>query len=45
LTLNDQQPPDALLAVSALTLGLVSALVEAKEELSSYDWQALRQMR
>lgn len=42
---NDQQPPDALLCVSALTLGLISALAEAKEELSSYDWQTLRQMR
>jgi gamma-glutamylcysteine synthetase len=42
---NDQQPPDALLSVSALTLGLVSALAEAKEEISLYDWQTLRQMR
>lgn len=42
---NDQQPPDGLLCVSALTLGLVSALSEAKEELLSYDWQILRQMR
>lgn len=42
---NDQQPPDALLSIAALTLGLVSALAEAKEELSSYDWQTLRQMR
>jgi gamma-glutamylcysteine synthetase len=42
---NDQQPPDALLSISALTLGLISALAEAKEELASYDWQTLRQMR
>jgi len=42
---NDQQPPDALVSVSALTLGLVSALAEAKRELSHYDWQTLRQMR
>jgi gamma-glutamylcysteine synthetase len=42
---NDQQPPDALVSISALTLGLVSALDEAKEEISSYDWQTLRQMR
>jgi glutamate--cysteine ligase len=42
---NDQQPPDALLSVSALTLGLVSALAEAKDEISLYDWQTLRQMR
>jgi len=42
---NDQQPPDAMMSVPALTLGLVSALGEAKEELSSYDWPVLRQMR
>lgn len=42
---NDQQPPDALLSASALTLGLVTTLAEAKEEISLYDWQTLRQMR
>ncbi len=42
---NDQQPPDALLAASALTLGLVSAVRQAKEALEAYDWQTLRQLR
>jgi gamma-glutamylcysteine synthetase len=42
---NDQQPPDALLCISALTLGLVSALPEATNEVSSYEWETLRQMR
>ncbi len=41
----DQQPPDAQLAPAALTLGLVCAAAEAWEELSSYDWAALREMR
>ena len=42
---NDQQPPDALMCIAALTLGLVSALSEAKEELSVYDWEMLREVR
>lgn len=42
---NDQQPPGDLICVAALTLGLVSALGEAQEELRSYDWQALRRAR
>ncbi len=41
----DQQPPDALLAPAALTLGLVSALGEAEEELRQYGWDALRAAR
>ena len=39
---NDQQPPDALLAIAALTVGLISALPEAEEELASYEWRHLR---
>jgi len=42
---NDQQPPDALLCMAAVTLGLVSALSQAKAVLSSYDWQMLREAR
>ncbi|MBC8217036.1 MAG: hypothetical protein H8E73_01095 [Planctomycetes bacterium] len=42
---NDQQPPDALLCIAAVTLGLVSALSEAKGVLSSYDWEMLREAR
>lgn len=42
---NDQQPPEDLLCVSALTLGLVSALGEALEVLGVHDWQALRESR
>ncbi|HUT24713.1 MAG TPA: glutamate-cysteine ligase family protein, partial [Sumerlaeia bacterium] len=42
---NDQQPPDALPAVAALTLGLASSLEEALEELRQHDWQTLRDAR
>ncbi len=42
---NDQQPPEALLCVSALTLGLVSALAESLEVLGAYEWQHLRESR
>jgi len=42
---NDQQPPNDLICVAALTLGLVSALSEANEELSRYDWKDLRAAR
>ncbi len=42
---NDQQPPDDLICIAALTLGLVSALPEAKEELARYDWEKLRAAR
>ncbi len=40
--LNDQQPPQEILVVPALTLGLTSVLPEAAEELDAYDWQELR---
>jgi gamma-glutamylcysteine synthetase len=42
---NDQQPPDALICIAAVTLGLVSALSEAKAVLSSYNWEFLRKTR
>lgn len=42
---NDQQPPEDLLCVPALTLGLVSALGDALEVLGVYDWQRLREGR
>jgi len=42
---NDQQPPEALVGIAALTLGLVSALGESLEELGSHNWQDLRSAR
>ena len=42
---NDQQPPEDVSCVAALTLGLVSALPEAEEELSRFDWNHLRAAR
>jgi len=42
---SDQQPPEDIICVSALTLGLASALPEACEELRSYDWGTLRECR
>jgi len=42
---NDQQPPDAMLVPSAITLGLASALPEACEALSTYDWAELVEAR
>lgn len=41
----DEQPLDAHLAPAALTLGLVNALDEAWEEVSSHEWATLRQTR
>ena len=41
----DQQPPGDLICPAALSLGLVSALNEAQEELSQYNWATLRIMR
>ena len=41
----DQQPPDALIGPAALTLGLVSALNEAWEEVQQWDWNTLRKTR
>lgn len=41
----DQQPPEDLIAPAALTLGLVSVLDEAWEELNRYDWSTLRDLR
>jgi len=42
---NDQQPPDELICIAALTLGLVSALDEAGEVIDAHDWDALRAAR
>jgi len=42
---NDQQPPEALLCVAALTLGLTEALAESQEELSRFEWHELRAAR
>lgn len=42
---NDQQPPDDLITVSALTLGLVSAAGEAWEEAGHCGWNRLRSAR
>jgi gamma-glutamylcysteine synthetase len=42
---NDQQPPDQLATIAALTLGLTNALDECEEELAEWSWQNLRQAR
>jgi len=42
---NCQQPPDSLLAVGALTLGLAERLPEARELVDRYDWEDLRAAR
>ena len=42
---NDQQPPEDLLCIAALTLGLVSALDEAADALAQYEWNDLRAAR
>ncbi|MDY0166529.1 MAG: glutamate-cysteine ligase family protein [Thermoguttaceae bacterium] len=41
----DQQPPEALLAPAAVSLGLVTVLDEAEEQLRQYQWDALRAAR
>jgi len=42
---NDQQPPDELLCVPALTLGILEALAEAKEIIASHVWEDLAASR
>ena len=42
---NDQQPPEDLILIPALTLGLISAVNECWEEVQSSDWQLLRLAR
>jgi len=42
---NDQQPPEDVNCVAALTLGLISALPEAGEVVSQFDWDDLRAAR
>ncbi len=42
---NDQQPPDNLLCIPALSLGLVSAVDEAEEALANLDWSKLQKAR
>lgn len=42
---NDQQPPEELLTVPALTLGLIAALDESSAQIAAYDWDTLRQAR
>lgn len=41
----DQQPPDAMLAPAAMTLGLAAACEEANDKLRAYDWDTLRAAR
>lgn len=43
--LNDQQPSGNLVCPAALSLGLLSALPEAQEELSQFQWSTLKLMR
>ena len=42
---NDQQPPEELITIPALTLGLISALNESWEEIASCEWEMLRLTR
>lgn len=42
---NDQQPPEDLLCIPALTLGIVSALPEAREAVRSHSWELLLRSR
>ncbi len=42
---NCQQPPNALLVVGALTLGLAERLPEARKLVDGYDWEDLRAAR
>jgi gamma-glutamylcysteine synthetase len=41
----DQQPPEDLACIAALTLGLASALQEAEEEIKGHDWELLKRAR
>lgn len=43
--LNCEQPPEELMAISALTLGLVENLSKAKSLLSRYRWEDLKKAR
>jgi gamma-glutamylcysteine synthetase len=43
--INDEQPADALLVPSAISLGLVEALDEACEAIQARDWDMLRESR
>ncbi|MFP4176072.1 MAG: glutamate-cysteine ligase family protein [Planctomycetota bacterium] len=43
--LNDQQPPEDVLCVAALTLGLAAGLEEAREVIDSYEWEDIRRAR
>lgn len=42
---NDQQPPEELETIAALTLGLVTAARECEEALKRYDWSTLKGAR
>ena len=42
---NDQQPPEDVLSIAAMTLGLVSALPEAVKVTEKYPWSVLRKAR
>ncbi len=42
---NDQQLPGELVVIAALTLGLISALPEALEDISNFNWSDLPELR
>jgi len=42
---NDQQPPSELIAIAALTLGLMHALDESMEVIDAHPWDQLRMVR
>jgi glutamate--cysteine ligase len=42
---NDQQPPEDILCVPALTLGIVSSLSRAERVIRQYEWDILKKAR
>jgi len=43
--MNDQQPPEDLHVIAALSLGIVSALNEAEEVVKAHNWNHIRKAR
>ena len=43
--INDQQPPDELLCIAALTSGLIETLGESHEAIRAWNWDTLRRGR
>ena len=43
--INDQQPPEEMLCIPAMTLGIMENLKEAVDLVDSFPWEVLREMR